>query len=131
MYYVKKRKNTFDRAGEVVCNMSGLGEDPIMYFRDNEAPTISYHLTPMQFLTPAPILSNLNRSKVVASMATDRESPIQTFNQVMAKSVELIQSFEADLLAAKMSEDFLEAVHILMIEDLLFVDHNIDMEDFK
>ena len=107
MYYAKKRKHTFDRAGEVVCNMSGLGEDPIMYFRDNEAPTVSIHLTPVQFLTPAPILSNLNRSKVVESLANDREQTIQIGTQILQQSIELVQSFEADLLTAKMSDDFL------------------------
>ena len=76
MCYAKKRKNTFNRAGEVVCNMSGLGEDPIMYFRDNEAPTVSVYLTPVQFLTPAPALSNLNRSKVVESLADDKDQTI-------------------------------------------------------
>ena len=111
--------------------MSGLGEDPIMYFRDNEAPTVSIYLTPVQFLTPSPALSNINRSKVVESLANDKDQTIQIATQVLQQSIELVKSFEADLLTAKMSDDFLQTVQIFMFEDLLFAQHNIDIEDFK
>lgn len=37
----------FTRAGEVVCNMAGLGEDPILWFRENDAPTIMDLLDPV------------------------------------------------------------------------------------
>ena len=38
------RRNIFTRAGEIVCLYARLEEDPIMYFRENEAPTIVDHL---------------------------------------------------------------------------------------
>lgn len=59
---VQKRKQIFTRAGELTCQISQLGEEPILYFRDGDAPTILDFLDHVQIFIPAPVLSNVNAS---------------------------------------------------------------------
>ena len=72
MPQARKRSQTIERAGEIVCKMANLACDPIMYYRDNDMPSLLDMLDPVQILIPAPSLSNVNRSKVVESLAEDK-----------------------------------------------------------
>jgi len=56
--------------------MSALGEDPILYFRDGDAPTIMDLLDPVQLFIPAPVLSNVNNSKVPDHLRDDKAKTV-------------------------------------------------------
>ena len=111
--------------------MAGLGEDPILYFRDDDAPTIMDLLDPVQMFIPAPVLSNINRSKVVESLMNDKAKTVTILAEVFESSHDTLKNFESALLSAKMTPDDLQPIQILMIEDILFTDFNMDIEDFK
>jgi len=79
----RQRKRVFRRAGEVLCYMGGLSEDPILYFRDGDAPTILDLLDPVQIFIPAPVLSNVNRSKVVENLRDDKGKTVTILAEIM------------------------------------------------
>ena len=88
----------FTRAGEVVCNMAALGEDPIMYFRDGDAPTVMDLLDPVQLFIPAPVLSNVNRSKVVESLRDDKAKTASILAEIFETSLDTMKNFETALI---------------------------------
>ena len=128
---VQKRKQIFTRAGELTCQASQLGEEPILYFRDDDAPTILDFLDHVQILIPAPVLSNVNASKVVESLANDKQKTVTILAQALESSLEWMKSCEQELLAGELNPDFVQAVQLLAVEDTIFKEHDIDLEDFK
>ena len=111
--------------------MSQIGEDPVLYFRDNDAPTIMDLLDPVQLFIPAPVLSNVNRSKVVESLRDDKPKTVTILAEIFETSLDTMKNFESALLSAQMIPDDVQPIQILLLEDILFSEFNIDMEDFK
>ena len=90
----KKRKLVFCRAGEIVCLLSALGEDVVMYFRDGEAPTIMDLLDPVQIFIPAPVLSNMPRAKVVEDLQDNKPRTVTILAEALESSLDTMKSFE-------------------------------------
>ena len=111
--------------------MSGLGEDPILYFRDNDIPTVMDLLDPVQMFIPAPALSNVNRSKIADSLLNDKPRTVQILADIFETSLDTMKNFEEALLSAQMTPDDVQPIQILLLEDILFSEFNIDMEDLK
>lgn len=111
--------------------MTSLGEDPILYFRDGDAPTIMDLLDPVQLFIPAPVLSNINNSKVPDSLRDDKAKTVQVLAEIFESSLDTMKSFEQALLSAQMTADDVQPVQLLMLEDILFSDFSLDFEDFK
>ena len=69
---------------------------------------------------PAPVLSNINRSKVVDSLLNDKAKTVEILAEIFESSHDTLKSFDNDLLSAQMRPDDLQPIQILMIEDILF-----------
>ena len=93
------------RAGEIVCNLSDISEDPIMYFRDGDMPTILDILDPVQLFIPAPLLSNVNNSKVIESLRDDKPKTVTILAETMESSLDIMKEFESALLSVQMTPD--------------------------
>ena len=102
-----------------------------MHFRTDEAPTILESLTAAQMMDPAPVLSNMNQSKVIEALQDDKVRTETTWSQALEQALVQIKSYEQELLAQQMTEDDVQAVFILVLEDCLFKQHEYDLEDFK
>lgn len=102
---VRKRKQVFTRAGEVVCYFAGVGADTIMYMREGEAPTILDIMDPVQLLIPAPVLSNINRSKVIESLLNDKPKTVTILAEALESSLLEMKSHEQELLASKFTPE--------------------------
>jgi len=85
---VQKRRQIFTRAGELVCLVAALGQEPIMYFRDSEAPTVIDYLDHVQMFIPAPALSNVNKSKVVESLANNKQKTVTILAETLESSLD-------------------------------------------
>ena len=94
MEHIKHRKFVFTRAGELICYMGNLSSDPIMYFRDGEAPTILDLLDSAQVFIPAPVLSNVNNSKIVESLREDKAKTAAILAELMEGSHNAMKDFE-------------------------------------
>lgn len=79
--------------------MGDLDADPIMHLRD--LPTIIDMFDPVQLLIPAPVLSNVNRSKVVESLAEDKAKTVSILAEILESSLDLMKNFEDGLIGAK------------------------------
>ena len=77
------------------------------------------------------MLSNVNRSKVVESLRDDKPKTVTILAEMFETSLDTMKSFESALLSAQMTPDDVQPVQILLLEDILFSEFNIDMEDFK
>ena len=87
------RKQIFKRAGEIVCLYAGLEEDPIMYFRDDEALTIMDHLDAIQVLIPAPVTEGYNESKVLEHLADDKQTVVTVLAEVLEASSDTLKEY--------------------------------------
>ena len=131
MIDVRKRKQVFERAGEVTCCLGSFAQEPILYFRDGEVPTLMDFLDPVQVFIPAPVLSNVNRSKVVVNLLNDKPRTVTILAEALETSLDIMKGFEQELLQAELIADLVQPVQLLALEDILFNQHQIDMEDFK
>ena len=111
--------------------MAGIEEDPVMYYRDGEMPTILDIIDPVQLFIPAPVLSNINRSKVVESLANDKAKVVEILAEIMETSLTVMKDFESALISAQLKPDDVQPIQILLIEDILHQEQGIDIEDFK
>ena len=83
-----------------MCLFGSLAEDPILYFRDGDMPTILDILDPVQLFIPAPILSNINRSKVIDSLQNDKGKTVTILAELMESSLDIMKDFESALISA-------------------------------
>ena len=88
-----------------MCLFGSLAEDPILYFRDGDMPTILDILDPVQLFIPAPILSNINRSKVIDSLQNDKGKTVTILAELMESSLDIMKDFESALISAQMKPD--------------------------
>ena len=89
------------------------------------------HLDHVQMFIPAPVLSNVNASKVVESLANDKQKTVTILAEALESSLDWMKSCETELLAGEMKPEQVQAVQMLVVEDIIFKEHNIDFEDFK
>ena len=69
---------------------------------------------------PAPVLSNINRSKVVDSLLNDKAKTVEILAEIFESSHDTLKLFETNLLLAIMKPDDLQAIQNLLLEDILF-----------
>ena len=96
------RKQIFKRAGEMICLYGGLEEDPIMYFRDGEAPTIVDYLDAVQVFIPAPITQGYNESKVLEHLANDKPKVVTVLAEVLEASSDTLREYCDVLIGMKL-----------------------------
>ena len=96
------RKQIFKRAGEMICLYGGLEEDPIMYFRDDEAPTIVDYLDAVQVFIPAPITQGYNESKVLEHLANDKPKVVTVLAEVLEASSDTLREYCDVLIGMKL-----------------------------
>jgi len=82
-----------------------LGMEPIMYFRDGDMPTILELLDPVQLLIPAPVLSNVNRSKVIESLKEDKPKTVTILAEALESSLDFMKEVQDELMAGEMRFD--------------------------
>ena len=90
--------------------MAGIEEDPVMYYRDGEMPTILDIIDPVQLFIPAPVLSNINRSKVVESLANDKAKVVEILAEIMETSLTVMKDFESALISAQLKPDDVQPI---------------------
>ena len=73
-----------------------------MYFRDGDMPTILDILDPVQLYIPAPVLSNVNNSKVIESLREDKPKTVTILAETMESSLDVMKDFESALLSVQM-----------------------------
>ena len=73
-----------------------------MYFRDGDMPTILDILDPVQLFIPAPLLSNVNNSKVIESLRDDKPKTVTILAETMESSLDIMKEFESALLSVQM-----------------------------
>lgn len=76
-----------------------------MYFRDGDMPTILDILDPVQLFIPAPLLSNVNNSKVIESLRDDKPKTVTILAETMESSLDIMKEFESALLSVQMTPD--------------------------
>lgn len=73
-----------------------------MYFRDGDMPTILDILDPVQLYIPAPVLSNVNNSKIIESLREDKPKTVTILAETMESSLDVMKDFESALLSVQM-----------------------------
>jgi len=86
----------------MVCQVSMLGAESIMYMRDDDASTILDGLDPVQLLIPAPALSNINASKVIESLKEDKPKTVTILAEALESSLDFLKGAGDMLLAGQM-----------------------------
>jgi len=76
-----------------------------MYFRDGDMPTILELLDPVQLLIPAPVLSNVNRSKVIESLKEDKPKTVTILAEALESSLDFMKEVQDELMAGEMRFD--------------------------
>ena len=76
-----------------------------MYMREGDAPTIMDILDPVQLLIPAPVLSNINRSKVIDSLLNDKPKTVTILAEALESSLLEMKSHEQELLSCKFTPE--------------------------
>ena len=127
----RKRSQVIERAGEIVCMFANLSSEPIMYCRKDDMPSLLDLLDPVQILIPAPALSNVNKSKVVESLADDKQKTVAILAEILEGSLDKMKQFEDAILGVGLKDDFVQPIQLLLMEDILYKEYQIDFEDFK
>eukprot|EP00347_Sterkiella_histriomuscorum_P007607 403348266 len=110
------------KAGEIICTFLEIDPDQFMYFRDAGSDiTIIDHLDPVQFMIPLP-----KNSKVIEGLDKPRASVI--LNEVLNAASNAFKDYK-DLIQVK--KDHLQGLYHFLIEDILWVEFQMDYEDFK
>ena len=90
------------RAGEVLCHCLSLDEDPILHFREGDAPTIAEYLDPVQVFIPAPTIDGYHESKVIEHLAQDKPKVVTIMAEVLEASANTMRQYEDVLVEIKL-----------------------------
>lgn len=102
-----------------------------MYFRDGEMPTILDILDPIQCFIPAP-----NSGKTIEELVEDKKKVVEILASALQMAQNMMKNFVDTLLShqADMNLDpsqVIQPLLLLLLEDILEIEHQIDFEDFK
>ena len=105
----------------MICTYLELDFVPFIYQRTPEEPTIVEYIDPIQFMIPTP-----KTSKVIDVMEKDLcRDLLKHIISVSSKKIKDNQE------VVKIKRNQLQPLYHFLIEDMLWLDYDIDLEDFK
>ena len=118
---IQKKRDLTVKAGEMICTFLELDFVPFIYQRTPEEPTIVEYIDPIQFMIPTP-----KTSKVIDVMEKDLcRDLLKHIITVSSKKIKDNQE------VVKIKRNQLQPLYHFLIEDMLWLDYDIDLEDFK
>ncbi len=121
LIHIAKKREIIVKAGEMICTYLELDPQHFLKNRPNGDPTIVDSCDPVQFMIPTP-----KTSQIIQTM--DKNLCKQILSWVIPLSFAKVQENQAKI---NLKKNQLQPLYHLLIEDLLWLEHELDFEDYK
>jgi hypothetical protein len=121
LVHIAKKREVTIKAGEMICTYLELKPELFLKNRASGEPTIVDNCDPVQFMIPTP-----KTSHVIKTM--DKNLCMEILRWVIPASFQKVKDHQ-EIIYLKKNQ--LQPLYHFLIEDMLWLEHELDFEDYK